>query len=83
MFNCYPVAHVFINVLQLNAYILYAKCSSQVLGGHFEFLAILSIIIILKKIGVLRDTARAPQPPANPSTGHQISQQWSEMPISG
>ena len=43
----YAVAHVFINVLQLNAYILYAKCSSQVLCGHFEFLAILSIIIKL------------------------------------
>ena len=37
----------------------------------------------IKKIGVLRDTARAPQPPANPSTGHRMSQQWSEMPNSG
>ena len=26
-----------------------------------------------KKIGVLRDTARAPQPPTDPPTGHRIS----------
>ena len=25
----------------------------------------------------------APQPPAKPSTGHQMSQQWTKMPISG
>ena len=27
----------------------------------------------IKQIGVLRDTARAPQPPTDPPTGHQIS----------
>ena len=31
----------------------------------------------------MRDTDRAPKPPANPPTGHQMSQQWSEMPILG
>ena len=46
IFNCYPLAHVFINVLQLNAYIHYAKGSSQVLCGHFEFLVILSITLL-------------------------------------
>ena len=30
---------------------------------------------IIKSIGVLRDTARAPQPPTNPPTGHQMSRQ--------
>ena len=29
----------------------------------------------INKIGVLRDTARTPQPPTNPSTGHQMSRQ--------
>ena len=33
------------------------------------------IAIINKVTGVLRDTARAPQPPTNPPTGHQISRQ--------
>ena len=30
---------------------------------------------IIKSIGVLRDTARAPQPPTNQPTGHQMSRQ--------
>ena len=31
--------------------------------------------IYIKYIGVLRDTARAPQPPTSPPTGHQMSRQ--------
>ena len=31
--------------------------------------------ILIKKIGVLRDTARAPQPPNNQPTGHQMNRQ--------
>ena len=31
----------------------------------------------------MRDTARAPQPPTNPPTGHQMTQQWTKMPIWG
>ena len=31
--------------------------------------------IIIKLIGVLRDTARVPKPPTNPPTGQQMSRQ--------
>ena len=34
-----------------------------------------SSLYIIKEIGVLRDTARAPQPPTNPPRGHQMSRQ--------
>ena len=37
-------------------------------------------LIMIKKIGVLQDTARAPQPPSNQPTGHQMSQQGLYVP---
>ena len=38
------------------------------------------VVNYIKLIGVLRDTARAPQPPTNQPTGHQMSRQGLYVP---
>ena len=55
----------------------YAETSSESTHQHKTHPCICarSQQLNIKKIGVLRDRARAPQPPTNPPIGHHISQQ--------
>ena len=54
----------------------------QILPGETLLIIIITfiIIIIMRYIGVLRDRARAPQPPTNQPKRHQMSRQGLHVP---